>query len=89
VSERKPNADPFAKLKPNQANHLLELHDPGSYTQAERAKLFGVGRSTVYRTIERMRPTQTGTTGVAICYLVHPQGSTTPASRQLAYPTSH
>jgi transposase len=36
--------------------HLLELLDPGTYTQAELAELFGVGRSTVYRTIERMRP---------------------------------
>ncbi len=44
------------KLKPNQAKHLLELHDLGTLTQAERAELFGVGRSTVYRTIERMRP---------------------------------
>jgi DNA invertase Pin-like site-specific DNA recombinase len=44
------------KLKPNQAKHLLELHDSGSYTQAELAEVFGVGRSTVYRTIERIRP---------------------------------
>jgi hypothetical protein len=44
------------KLKPNQAKHLVELHDSGHYTQAELAELFGVGRSTVYRTIERMRP---------------------------------
>jgi DNA invertase Pin-like site-specific DNA recombinase len=46
------------KLKPNQAKHLLELHDLGTYTQAELAELFGVGRSTVYRTVERMRPPQ-------------------------------
>jgi DNA invertase Pin-like site-specific DNA recombinase len=38
------------KLKPNQAKHLLELHDSGNYTQAELAELFGVGRSTIYRT---------------------------------------
>jgi DNA invertase Pin-like site-specific DNA recombinase len=44
------------KLKPNQAKHLLELHDSGTYTQAELAEPFGVGRSTIYRTIERMRP---------------------------------
>ena len=43
------------KLKPNQAKHLLELHDLRTYTQAELAELFGVGRSTVYRTLERMR----------------------------------
>ena len=41
------------KLKPNQAKHLLELHDSGNYTQAELAELFGVGRSTIYRTINR------------------------------------
>jgi DNA invertase Pin-like site-specific DNA recombinase len=44
------------KLKPNQAKHLLELHDLGTYTQAELAELFGVGRSTIYRTIKRIRP---------------------------------
>ena len=44
------------KLKPNQAKHLLELHDSGTYTQAELAEPFGVGRSTIYRTIERIRP---------------------------------
>jgi DNA invertase Pin-like site-specific DNA recombinase len=44
------------KLKPNQAKHLLKLHDSGNCTQAELAELFGVGRSTIYRTIERMRP---------------------------------
>ena len=44
------------KLKPNQAKHLLELHDLGTYTQAEFAELFGVGRSTIYRTVDRMRP---------------------------------
>ena len=43
------------KLKPNQAKHLLELHDLGTYTQAELAELFGVGRSTIYRTLQRMR----------------------------------
>jgi DNA invertase Pin-like site-specific DNA recombinase len=31
------------KLKPNQAKHLLELHDSGTYTQAELAELFGSG----------------------------------------------
>ena len=33
-------------LKLNQAKHPLELHDLGTYTQAELAELFGVGRST-------------------------------------------
>ena len=44
------------KLKPNQAKHLLELYDLGTYSIAELAELFGVGRSTVYRTVERLRP---------------------------------
>ena len=44
------------KLKPNQAKHLLELHDLGTYSTAELAELFGVGRSTIYRTVERLRP---------------------------------
>jgi Helix-turn-helix domain of resolvase len=39
-----------------EAKHLLELHDSGNYTRAELAELFGVGRSTVYRTIERILP---------------------------------
>ena len=41
------------KLKPNQARHLLELHDLGGYSTAELAELFGVGRSTIYRTLKR------------------------------------
>ena len=49
------------KLKPNQAKRLLELHDLVTYTQAELAELFGVGRSTIYRTLERMRPRPPGT----------------------------
>jgi DNA invertase Pin-like site-specific DNA recombinase len=44
------------KLKPNQAKHLLELHDLGTYSTAELAELFGVGRSAIYRTLERLRP---------------------------------
>ncbi len=43
-------------MKPNQARHLLELHDLGTYTQAELAELFSVGRSTIIRTLNRMRP---------------------------------
>ena len=44
------------KLKPNQAKHLREMHDLSIYTQAELAELFGVGRSTIYRTLDRIRP---------------------------------
>jgi DNA invertase Pin-like site-specific DNA recombinase len=41
------------KLTVKQENHLLELHATGEYTKAEIAELFSVGRSTVYRAIER------------------------------------
>jgi transposase len=43
-----------AKAEPGQAP--ARAADLGTYTQAELAELFGVGRSTVYRTMERMRP---------------------------------
>jgi DNA invertase Pin-like site-specific DNA recombinase len=61
------------KLKPNQAKHLLELYDSGN-TQAELAELFGVGRSTVYRTIERMRP-RPPEPQRPFAHLAHPHGS--------------
>ncbi|HEX9228086.1 MAG TPA: recombinase family protein, partial [Arthrobacter sp.] len=41
------------KLTVKQENHLLELHAAGEYSKAELAELFSVGRSTVYRAIER------------------------------------
>jgi DNA invertase Pin-like site-specific DNA recombinase len=44
------------KLKPNQARHVLQLPDLGTCTQAELAELFGVGRSSIYRTLDRVRP---------------------------------
>jgi DNA invertase Pin-like site-specific DNA recombinase len=62
------------KLKPNQAKHLLELYDSSNYTQAELAELFGVGRSTVYRTIERMRP-RPPEPQRPFAHLAHPHGS--------------
>ncbi len=44
------------KLTLNQAKHLVELSDSGTYSTAELAELFGVGRSTIYRTLLRVRP---------------------------------
>ena len=44
------------KLTANQAKHLVELADLNTYSSAELAELFGVGRSTVYRTLPRVRP---------------------------------
>jgi len=41
------------KLNPRQQAHLVALHDASEHTTAELADLFGVGRSTVYRTIAR------------------------------------
>ncbi|NYI41133.1 recombinase family protein [Demequina lutea] len=42
------------KLSRRQAAHLLDLHQAGQHTIAELAELFGVGRATVYREIERV-----------------------------------
>jgi len=41
------------KLSPRQEAHLVELYRAGEKNPADLAELFGVGRSTVYRTIER------------------------------------
>ena len=44
------------KLTTIQARHLMELTDSGTYSTKELAELFRVGRSTIYRTIRRVRP---------------------------------
>ena len=44
------------KLTRVQARHLLELFDSGNYSITELADLFRVGRSTIYRTVRRIRP---------------------------------
>jgi DNA invertase Pin-like site-specific DNA recombinase len=41
------------KLNPKQEAHLMKLHDAGEHTTAELGELFGVARSTVYRTVKR------------------------------------
>src|SRR3954447_10079814 len=43
------------KLNRKQEAHLVSLVHSGDYSTAEVAELFGVGRSTVYRAIERQR----------------------------------
>ena len=43
------------KLTRRQEVHLVSLLASGEYSTAEVAELFGVGRSTVYRAIERQR----------------------------------
>jgi DNA invertase Pin-like site-specific DNA recombinase len=47
------------KLSPRQEAHLVELHRAGEKSPAELAELFNVGRSTVYRAIERAGGRQT------------------------------
>jgi DNA invertase Pin-like site-specific DNA recombinase len=46
------------KLKPKQEAHLIELHAAGQHTTAELAELFGVARSTIYRTLQRASASQ-------------------------------
>lgn len=41
------------KLTPRQEAHLVDLYRAGEKNPAELAELFSVGRSTVYRAIER------------------------------------
>lgn len=43
------------KLTARQEAHLVALHATGEHSPAELAELFGVGRSTVYRALERAR----------------------------------
>jgi DNA invertase Pin-like site-specific DNA recombinase len=43
------------KLNPRQEAHLVALHDDGEHTIGELAELFGVGRATVYRAVDRAR----------------------------------
>lgn len=43
------------KLSPKQEDHLVQLHNAGEHTIYEIAELFSVGRSTVYRALERAR----------------------------------
>ena len=44
-----------SKLNNRQEAHLVALLETGEYTTSELADLFSVGRSTVYRAIERQR----------------------------------
>lgn len=43
------------KLSPRQEAHLVALHQAGQHTTTELAELFSVGRSTVYRALERAK----------------------------------
>ena len=62
------------KLEPNQGKHLLELQRlEGATRNTGFAELFGVGRSTVYRTIERIRP-RPPEPERPLAHFTHPQG---------------
>ena len=50
-----PAAGKQPKLNRRQEAHLVSLVHSGEYRTLEVAELFGVGRSTVYRAIERQR----------------------------------
>jgi DNA invertase Pin-like site-specific DNA recombinase len=54
LRERKP------KLTSRQAAHLVELYRAGEQSPADLAELFGVGRLTVYRAVERAGGHSTG-----------------------------
>ena len=41
------------KLSPRQEAHLVQIHAAGEHTVSELAELFSVGRSTVYRALQR------------------------------------
>jgi len=51
------------KLNARQEAHLVSLTAAGEHSTAELADLFGVGRSTVYRALERSK----NTTAVCVC----------------------
>ena len=55
------------KLSPRQEAHLVELFRDGSKSPADLAELFNVGRSTVYRALQRAEATPAATGD-------HPQG---------------
>lgn len=50
------------KLTARQEAHLVQLHRAGEHSPGELAELFKVGRSTVYRALERARTRETATT---------------------------
>lgn len=47
------------KLTPAQERHLVDVHVAGTHTIGELAVLFGLGRATVYRALDRARSART------------------------------
>ena len=71
------------KLNRKQEAHLVSLVHSGEYSTLEVAELFGVGRSTVYRAIERQRvAAKAEHRGDVIDAL-------TPTAPAVPYPTPH
>jgi len=48
------------KLSATQETHLVGLYRAGKHTTAELAQLFSVGRSTIYRAVQRAGGTKVG-----------------------------
>ena len=76
------------KLNRRQEAHLVSLVHSGEYSTAEVADLFGVGRSTVYRAIERQRIEARASRNVEDADLDapasrirHPRGTLAPTGR--------
>jgi transposase len=61
VSGTRPRGRP-RKLSANEELHLAELHSSGQASAVELAVLFGVGRSTVYRALQRAARARCATT---------------------------
>ena len=70
------------KLNRKQEAHLVSLVHSGEYSTAEVAELFGVGRSTVYRAIERQRIAE-------LALLRCHQGADPATAPAVPYPTPH
>ncbi|WP_063020690.1 recombinase family protein [Nocardia niwae] len=50
------------KLSVRQHSHLIPRHQSGEHTIADRGELFSVSRATVYRVLERQKPTVSSST---------------------------
>lgn len=46
------------KLSPKQQQELKRMHTTGNYTIADLTEIFSVSRPTVYRTLQRVQPSQ-------------------------------
>lgn len=69
------------KLTARQEAHLVQLHAAGAHSPAELAELFGVGRSTVYRALDRSRAAS-GTAGeTKLTGVTPPSAATSPDTR--------